>query len=161
MSFSGEDESAKYKGRGNASISISIPRLSKIFQKRVIVLHSQSLTWMKLDCQGINIWFKIMLIISNTPSDPTHVYSSHRNVKVMLSLSHITSFLQPLGQGVMANFKASYIRRTFRVWISVDSFVYTYQLTTCTLCTCTQFDSCQVFQNVTMAYVRDCLQSVN
>jgi len=81
---------------------------------------------MKLDCQGLNIWFKIMLIISNIPSDAAHVYSSHQNVKVMLTLSHITSILQPLGQGIMANFKASYIRRTFRVWISVDSLVYAY-----------------------------------
>jgi len=82
--------------------------------------------WMKLDCQGINIWFKIMLIINNTPVDAAHVYSSHRNVKVMLSVSHITSVLQSLDQGVMVNFKASYIRRMFRVWISVDSLVYTY-----------------------------------
>jgi len=44
----------------------------------------------------------------------------------MLSLSHITSVLQPLDQGVTANFKASSIRRTFRVLISLDSLVYTY-----------------------------------
>ena len=92
----------------------------------MIVLNSKSLTWLKLDCQGINIWFKIMLIISNTPGDAAHVYSYHRNVKVMLSLSHITSVLQPLDQGVMTNFKASYIRRTFRVWISLDSLVFMY-----------------------------------
>jgi hypothetical protein len=52
-------------------------------------------------------WFKLMLIISNTPGGAAHVYSSHLNVKVMLSLSHITSILLPLDQGVMANFKAS------------------------------------------------------
>jgi hypothetical protein len=73
-----------------------------------------------------NIQFETLLIINNTPGDLAHVDDFHPNVEILLLPPDTASILQPMEQGVTADFKANYLRSTFGVWISADSVVYTY-----------------------------------
>lgn len=64
-------------------------------------------------CRENDIPFKIMLIVDNAPGHPAHLDDFHPNVKVVFLPPNKTSILQPMAQGVIANFKACYLRRTF------------------------------------------------
>ena len=63
---------------------------------------------------GKDIPFKILLILDNAPGHPPHLDDFHSHVKVLYLPPNTTSFLQPIDQGVIANFKKYYIRRTYR-----------------------------------------------
>ncbi|EMP31440.1 Proteasome assembly chaperone 1 [Chelonia mydas] len=64
-------------------------------------------------CRENDIPFKITLIVDNAPGDPAHLDSFHPNVKVVFLPLNTTSILQPMDQGVIANFKAYSLRSTF------------------------------------------------
>jgi hypothetical protein len=56
---------------------------------------------------------QILIIIDNTPGYPAHLDDFHANVKVVFLPPNTTLILQPMHQGVIAIFKAYYLRRTF------------------------------------------------
>uniref|UniRef100_A0A8C9SKK2 HTH CENPB-type domain-containing protein n=1 Tax=Scleropages formosus TaxID=113540 RepID=A0A8C9SKK2_SCLFO len=65
-------------------------------------------------CREKGIPFKILLILDNAPGHPAHLDDFHPNVKVVfLPSNNNTLLIQPMEQGVMANFKAYYLRATF------------------------------------------------
>ncbi|XP_066471494.1 tigger transposable element-derived protein 1-like isoform X2 [Tiliqua scincoides] len=64
-------------------------------------------------CQEKGIPFKILLTLDNAPGHPSHLDDFHPNVKVMFLPPNTASLLQPMDQGVIANFKAYYVRTTF------------------------------------------------
>lgn len=59
-----------------------------------------------------NMAFKVLLLIDNAPGHP-QALSVNTDVEVMFLPPNTTSLLQPLDQGIIANFKAYYIRRSF------------------------------------------------
>ncbi|XP_029648908.1 tigger transposable element-derived protein 1-like [Octopus sinensis] len=63
-------------------------------------------------CDKNQLPFHAMLIINNAPSHPPILQHLHPNVKVVF-LPLDTSLLQPMDQGVIAGFKAHYLRYTF------------------------------------------------
>ena len=56
--------------------------------------------------------FKVLLLLDNAPGHPTHLNDINENVKVEYLPPNTTSLLQPMDQGVIASFKAYYLRRT-------------------------------------------------
>ena len=68
----------------------------------------------KLYCQENDIPFKILLILDNAPGHPPYLDDLDPDVKVVYLPPNTTSLLQPMDQGVIANFKKYYIRRTYR-----------------------------------------------
>lgn len=64
-------------------------------------------------CLRENIPFKILLLLDNAPGHPNTLADLHPNVKVVFLPPNTTSLLQPMDQGVIASFKAYYLRRTF------------------------------------------------
>ncbi|XP_015448017.1 zinc finger protein 28 homolog isoform X3 [Pteropus alecto] len=64
-------------------------------------------------CLENNIPFKILLIVDNAPGHPPFIGDLHPNIKVVFLPPNITSLIQPMDQGVIAAFKAYYLRRTF------------------------------------------------
>jgi hypothetical protein len=60
-------------------------------------------------CRGNDIPFKILFIIDNAPGHPTHLDDFHASVKVVFLPPNTTSILQPMDQGMNANFKAYYL----------------------------------------------------
>lgn len=64
-------------------------------------------------CAAKNIPFKILLILDNAPGHPAYLDDFNPNVKVAYLPPNTTSLLQPMDQGVIASFKAYYLRRTF------------------------------------------------
>nr|XP_014424896.1 tigger transposable element-derived protein 1-like [Pelodiscus sinensis] len=64
-------------------------------------------------CLGKNIPFKILLLLDNAPGHPNTLDDMHPNVKVVFLPPNTTSLIQPMDQGVIASFKAYYLRRTF------------------------------------------------
>ncbi|XP_068247804.1 tigger transposable element-derived protein 1-like [Palaemon carinicauda] len=76
----------------------------------------------KLHCQENGIPFKILLVLDNAPGHPPHLDDFHPDVKVVYLPPNTTSLLQPMDQGVIANFKKYYTRRTYRMALkAVDS----------------------------------------
>ncbi|XP_018099221.1 tigger transposable element-derived protein 1-like [Xenopus laevis] len=67
----------------------------------------------KCYCLGKNILFKILLVLDNAPGHPNTLDDIDPNVKVVFLPPNTTSLLQPMGQGVIASFKAYYLLRTF------------------------------------------------
>jgi hypothetical protein len=53
--------------------------------------------------------FKVLLVIDNAPGHPVHL--NHPNVEVIFLPPNTTALLQPLDQGIIAAFKAYYLRR--------------------------------------------------
>ncbi|KAI6651914.1 Tigger transposable element-derived protein 1-like [Oopsacas minuta] len=67
----------------------------------------------KLYCWKMEIPFKILLLLDNAPGHPPHLDDFYPDVKVVYLPPNTTSLLQPMDQGVIANFKKYYTRRTF------------------------------------------------
>jgi hypothetical protein len=63
-------------------------------------------------CEGINVPFKILLLLDNAPGHPPSIADIDENINVMF-LPPNTSLIQPMDQGVIATFKSYYLRRTF------------------------------------------------
>ncbi|KAF7235282.1 Tigger transposable element-derived protein 1 [Varanus komodoensis] len=64
-------------------------------------------------CLDKKIQFKILLVLDNAPGHPSSLDDLHPNVKVVFLPPNTTSLLQPMDQGVIATFKAYYLRRIF------------------------------------------------
>ncbi|XP_066940983.1 tigger transposable element-derived protein 1-like [Macrobrachium rosenbergii] len=56
--------------------------------------------------------FKVLLVLDNGPGHRANLSNMHPNVKVVYLPPNTTSLIQPMNQGVFANFKAHYLRRT-------------------------------------------------
>jgi hypothetical protein len=61
-------------------------------------------------CRENYIPFRILLVLDNAPGHPAHLDDFHPDVKVVFLPPDTTSLIQPMNQGVMANFKAYYLR---------------------------------------------------
>ena len=57
--------------------------------------------------------FKALLLLDNAPGHPNHLDDFNEHIKVEYLPANTTSLLQPMDQGVIASFKAYYLRRTF------------------------------------------------
>ncbi|XP_066468627.1 tigger transposable element-derived protein 1-like isoform X3 [Tiliqua scincoides] len=64
-------------------------------------------------CLENNISFKILLIVDNAPGHPSFIGDLHPNIKVVFLPPNTTSLIQPMDQGVIAAFKAYYLKRIF------------------------------------------------
>jgi hypothetical protein len=62
--------------------------------------------------KDINLDFKLLLLLDNAPGHPKDLQQP--NVKVIFLPPNTTSLIQPINQGIIATFKAFYIRRTFQ-----------------------------------------------
>ena len=71
-------------------------------------------------CLENNIPFKILLIVDNIPRYPPFTGDFYPNIKVVSLFSNTTSLFQPMDQGVIAAFKASYLRRAFAQAIAAN-----------------------------------------
>jgi hypothetical protein len=60
-----------------------------------------------------NIPFKILLILDNAYRYPPFIGDLHPNIKVAFLPPNTTSLIKPTDQGVIAAFKAYYLRRIF------------------------------------------------
>ncbi|XP_041053574.1 tigger transposable element-derived protein 1-like [Carcharodon carcharias] len=69
-------------------------------------------------CARENIAFKILLLLDNCPGHPINLDDLSENVKVIFLPPNVNSLLQPMAQGVIAAFKAYYLRRTFSQLLS-------------------------------------------
>nr|XP_033817702.1 tigger transposable element-derived protein 1-like isoform X1 [Geotrypetes seraphini] len=64
-------------------------------------------------CLEKEIPFKILLVLDNAPGHRSTSGELHPNVNVVFLPPNTTSLLQPMDQGVIASFKAYYLRQTF------------------------------------------------
>ncbi|XP_051789736.1 tigger transposable element-derived protein 1-like [Erpetoichthys calabaricus] len=64
-------------------------------------------------CVSKELPFKVLLVLDNAPGHPAHLSDFNPNVKVVYLPPNTTALLQPMDQGVIASFKAYYLRRTF------------------------------------------------
>ncbi|XP_069611020.1 tigger transposable element-derived protein 1-like [Ranitomeya imitator] len=62
-------------------------------------------------CTSKDIPFKVLLILDNAPGHPAHLDDFNPNVKVVYLPPNTTALIQPMDQGVIATFKAYYLRR--------------------------------------------------
>ena len=53
------------------------------------------------------------MILDNAQGHPTNLCDLNENVQITFLLPNTTSLIQPMDQGVIATFKAYYLRRTF------------------------------------------------
>ncbi|XP_067128671.1 tigger transposable element-derived protein 1-like [Centruroides vittatus] len=67
-------------------------------------------------CEFKKLERKALLLIDNAPSHPTHLsgLTTCILVEVVFLPPNTTSLIQPMDQDVISNFKAYYLRRTFR-----------------------------------------------
>ena len=70
-------------------------------------------------CEEKGIPFNILLLMDNAPSHPSFLKHLSPNIKVVFLPPNTTSLLQPMDQGVIAAFKAHYLRYTFEKLIEV------------------------------------------
>ena len=63
-------------------------------------------------CKSKKIPFKILLTLDNAPGHGVRLDELNPNVKVVYLPANTTSIIQPMDQGVIATFKAYYLRRT-------------------------------------------------
>lgn len=70
---------------------------------------------MKLYFHENGIHFKILFILDNAPGHPTYLDDFHLDVPVVYLPPNITSLLQPMDQGVIANLK-KYYTHTDKHW---------------------------------------------
>ncbi|XP_055486478.1 tigger transposable element-derived protein 1-like [Leucoraja erinacea] len=64
-------------------------------------------------CRQSHIPFKLLLVLDNGPGHPPHMGDLHPNVKVVYLPPYTTALIQPMGQGVIAAFKAYYVGQMF------------------------------------------------
>ena len=64
-------------------------------------------------CTNKGIPFKILLVLDNAPGHPSYLDDLHPNVKVVYLPPNTTPLIQPMDQGVIATFKAHYLRISF------------------------------------------------
>ncbi|XP_023238008.1 tigger transposable element-derived protein 1-like, partial [Centruroides sculpturatus] len=64
-------------------------------------------------CADNDLPFKILLLLNNAPGHPLILQHAHSNIKIIFFPPNNTSNLQPMYQGVIASFKAYYLRLTF------------------------------------------------
>ncbi|XP_051823209.1 tigger transposable element-derived protein 1-like [Antechinus flavipes] len=69
-------------------------------------------------CKKKNLAFKILIIIDNAPSHPPTIAELNPKVKFVFLPQETTPLIQPFGQGVMALFKAYYLKRTLKMLIA-------------------------------------------
>lgn len=60
-----------------------------------------------------NLAFKVLLLLDNAPSHSIEL--NHPNVQIVFLPPNTTSLLQPLDQGIIATFKAYYLRKSFQL----------------------------------------------
>ncbi|BFZ04012.1 hypothetical protein BsWGS_07051 [Bradybaena similaris] len=63
-------------------------------------------------CVSKGIPFKVLLVLDYAPGHPAQLGDFNPNVKVVYLPPNTTDLLQPMDQGVVASFKAYYLRRT-------------------------------------------------
>ena len=63
-------------------------------------------------CTKKSIPFKMLLMLNNVLGHPAQLGDFHPYVKVVYLSPNTTALLQPIDQGVIASFKAYYLRRT-------------------------------------------------
>ena len=68
---------------------------------------------LKAYCEKEHIPFKILILLDNVSSHPPFIAELSKNIQVVFLPPNTTSILQPMDQGVIATFKAYYLRRTF------------------------------------------------
>ena len=61
---------------------------------------------------------RFLLLVENAPSHPKNMDDWCDNIEVMFLPPNTTSLIQPMDQGVIANFKAIYQRKTMRKLIN-------------------------------------------
>ncbi|CAF4869938.1 unnamed protein product [Pieris macdunnoughi] len=64
-------------------------------------------------CLNNNLAYKALLILDNAPGHPLRIADIDPQIKVLFLPPNTTSLLQPMDQGVIASFKAYYLRKTF------------------------------------------------
>ncbi|GFG29801.1 hypothetical protein Cfor_00232 [Coptotermes formosanus] len=64
-------------------------------------------------CAKENLAFKILLIVDDAPGHPTTVQGLCEHIKVVFIPPNTSSLIQPMDQGVIATFKAYYLKKTF------------------------------------------------
>jgi hypothetical protein len=62
-------------------------------------------------CRGNNILFQDSPIVSNASGHPAHLDGIHTNAEVEFLPPNTTLILQPMNQGLFANFKADFLRK--------------------------------------------------
>lgn len=73
-------------------------------------------------CHEKNLAHKALLLVDNAPSHPKNLSYMSENVRVEFIPKNTTALLQPMDQGIIATFKAYYLRRTFKKMIeAVDT----------------------------------------
>lgn len=70
-------------------------------------------------CKQERIPFKILLVVDNAPSHPPHLADISNNIKIVFLPPNTTSLIQPCDQGIIATFKAYYIRSTLADLVKV------------------------------------------
>ncbi|XP_063309192.1 tigger transposable element-derived protein 1-like [Pelobates fuscus] len=68
-------------------------------------------------CEDKSIPFQVILLVDNAPGHPPSLQHHHPNVKIIFLPPNTASILQPMDQGVIATFKALYLRQTFEMLI--------------------------------------------
>ena len=69
-------------------------------------------------CTKKGIPFKVLLEVDNASEHPSQLGGFYPNVKVVYLPPNTAAFLQPMELGVIASFKAYYLRRTIAIGIS-------------------------------------------
>ncbi|XP_051868769.1 tigger transposable element-derived protein 1-like [Pristis pectinata] len=69
-------------------------------------------------CAKHHICNKALLILDNAPCHPLNLNDLSNNVRVEYLATDTASLLQPMDQGVIANFKRYYLRKTFKQLIN-------------------------------------------
>nr|XP_022920843.1 tigger transposable element-derived protein 1-like [Onthophagus taurus] len=65
-------------------------------------------------CLKENLDFKILILLDNAPSHPPDLDEICENIKFIFLPPNTTALIQPMDQGAISNFKAYYLRRTFK-----------------------------------------------
>ena len=69
-------------------------------------------------CTKKGIPFKVLLEMDNAPEHLSQLGDFYPNVKVVYLPPNTAAFLQPMELGVIASFKANYLRRTIAIGIT-------------------------------------------